>query len=120
MSKALIAMGAKADLVNSMIEKEDNNLAEEVLMSLDKSMESSAQSDDDLISNFSVSNGMMLEAKKKIIRDGKVTWVNKKIKKKRMSSKQRQALKKARRKSNSGQAKRNRAKSMKQRKSRGM
>jgi len=67
---------------------------------------------DQFIANYSVRENMMLEAVRKVVRDGKVKYIKKPLRKRRMSSAQKAALKKARRKANTGAAKRARRKSM--------
>ncbi len=120
LGKALMALGASASDVNSLIEDEDDNLADDVVLAIKAALKKTDKAQDDIISTFSKSGSLMLEAVKKVIKDGKVKFVKKRLKKRRMSALQRQALKKARRKAHSGSARRNRKKSMKARKSRGM
>lgn len=75
---------------------------------------------DEAVAEFAVRESMMMEAKKKVIRDGKVKIINTKKRKRRMSAAQKAALKKARAKANTGAAKAARKKSNRMRKSRGM
>lgn len=75
---------------------------------------------DELMAEFAVRESMMLEAKKKVIRNGEVKIINTKKRKRRMSAAQKAALKKARSKANTGAAKAARKKSNRLRKSRNM
>ncbi|MGL4898780.1 MAG: hypothetical protein ACRC4U_01830, partial [Shewanella sp.] len=74
------------------------------------------------IAQFSVlgQHEAMLEAVKKVVRSGKVKWIKKPLRKKRINGAQRAALKKARMKSNTSAAKAKRRRSMKRRKASGL
>ncbi|WP_419238320.1 hypothetical protein ACN08P_23135 (plasmid) [Photobacterium leiognathi subsp. mandapamensis] len=78
------------------------------------------KSTSDLIANFSVRENMMMEALKKVIRNGEVKMIRTNRRKKRMTAAQKAALKKARRKAHSAAGKAARKKSLRLRKSRGM
>lgn len=78
------------------------------------------ESTSDLIAEFSVRENMMMEALKKVIRNGEVVMIRTNRRKKRMSAAQKAALKKARRKAHSAAGKASRKKSLRLRKSRGM
>ncbi|HHF2924987.1 TPA: hypothetical protein ACPJ0S_003651 [Vibrio alginolyticus] len=75
---------------------------------------------DEAIAEFAVRESMMLEALKKVIRDGKVTYIKTNRRKRRMSAAQKAALKKARAKAHSSSAKAARKKANRMRDSRGM
>ncbi len=97
---------------------EDDDAAERVFESL-----SSAISDvdtDELVAEYSVRDSMMMEATKKVIRDGVLKLVKTKKRRRRMTPAQKAALKKARMKARSGAAKAARKKSMRKRKARGL
>ncbi|HHY0551950.1 TPA: hypothetical protein ACVU5P_004269 [Vibrio parahaemolyticus] len=112
----LVSNGADASQVQSMEESAD--AAEAVFNSVKESVK--AKDESELIADFSVRENMMLEAKKKVIRDGEVKYVKKKTKKHRQTPAQKQALKKAQKKSNTSAAKAKRRKSNRVRKSHGM
>tara|TARA_Y100000588_G_scaffold99838_1_gene108498 strand:+ start:24307 stop:24969 length:663 start_codon:yes stop_codon:yes gene_type:complete len=97
---------------------EDEEAVNHIFESLEAGLEN--VDSDEAVAEFAVRESMMLEAKKKVIRDGKVTFINTKKRKRRMSAAQKAALKKARAKSRTGASKAARKKSMRQRKSRGM
>lgn len=75
---------------------------------------------DEAIAEFAVRDTLMLEAVRKVIRDGEVKYIKKRTRKRRMTAAQKAALKKARRKAHTGAAKAARKKSLRARKSRGM
>lgn len=109
--------GAKEKDCQAMVDGDDE-AAERVFNAVESAVSDS--DDDELISNFAHREALILESKKKVIRDGKVVMVNKKKRKRRMTSAQKQALKKAQRKAHSSSAKAARKKSNRIRKSRGM
>lgn len=118
-SQALAKLGVKQSVIDGLLNDSDDS-AESALDSVEKYLEDTAETDAEIIASFAVANEMMTEAKKKVIRDGEVVWVNKPLRKRRMTAKQKAALKRARAKANTGLAKAKRAKAMKMRKSRGM
>lgn len=97
---------------------EDEEVADRIFESLETGLES--VDSDEAIAEFAVRESMMLEAKKKVIRDGKVVFINTKKRKRRMSAAQKAALKKARSKANTGAARAARKKSNRMRSARGM
>lgn len=119
MAEALAALGVPTKIAVSAMEGDDAAAAKAYTAASDF-VESSEADEDDLIAEFSVREAMILEATKKVIRDGKVKTIKKPVHKKKMSSAQKQSLKKAQRKAHTASAKKARAKSMKARKSRGM
>jgi hypothetical protein len=97
---------------------EDNELADKLFESLETGL--ADLDSDEALAEFAVRESMMMEAMKKVIRNGEMKLVKTKKRKRRMSAAQKAALKKARSKSNSGAARAARKKSMRKRKSRGM
>jgi hypothetical protein len=80
----------------------------------------STLSDDEVITDFAIKPALIGEGLKRVIRDGKVSYIRTNRRKKRMSAKQKAALKKARMKANTGAAKLARSKSNRMRKQRGL
>lgn len=113
MADALEHLGLEASVIEKSFE--DDDAAEEVALHVANYLDD-LDDQDQYIANYSVRENMMLEAVKKVVRDGKVKYIKKPLRKRRMSAAQKAALKKARRKSNTGAAKRARRKSMKLRK----
>lgn len=116
---AAIALGANQDDVTSMIDDEDDDAASAVFDSL-----SDVDDDDDAIGQYTIAgddDDALFEAPKiKVVRGGKVKLIRKRIRKLRRTSKQKAAIKKARRKAQTSTAKLHRRKSMNLRKKRGM
>lgn len=119
MVQALLFMGVESETVAELIDESDKAASTAYVIAAEK-LENMDDSEDELIADFSVQEQVMTEAKAKVIRDGKAVWVNKPLKKRRISSAQRAALKKARAKSNTAAAKAKRKKSMRKRKSTGL
>ncbi|MGL4349442.1 MAG: hypothetical protein ACRDC7_00910 [Aeromonas veronii] len=119
MAEALTALGVPAKIAMSAMEGDDA-AASKAYTAASDFVEASEVDEDTLIAEFSVREAMIMEATKKVIRDGKVKVIKKPVHKKKMSSAQKQALKKAQRKAHTASAKKARAKSMKARRSRGM
>jgi len=117
-AEALEYVGVKPDVIEKAL-KGDDDEAEKAIQHVSDFLDD-IEDEGKYIAGYSVRESLMMEAAKKVIRNGKVKWIKKPLRKRRMSSAQKAALKKARRKSNTGAAKRARRKSMKQRKSRGM
>ena len=117
---ALVELGASKDGVVSLLQDEDDEAGEIIGNKLSSVMDSVAEDDYTLITRFAV-GGMVLDGMEKVVRDGKITWIRKKPKKKRiMSAAQKAALKKARMKSHTGAAMSKRKKAMRVRKSAGL
>lgn len=115
-ANALVELGANPSSVQSLFENEDDEAADIIGNKLTMTLDSLKDDDDTLITNYAV-GGMILDASaKKVVRDGVVAWIKKPIKKRKMTSAQKAALKKARRKAHSASAKRKRKKSRKVRK----
>jgi hypothetical protein len=109
---------AGVDSVDVELMGDDEDAAERVYEALETSL--SDLDSDEIIAEFAVRESVMLESVRKVIRDGQVTYIKKRQRKRRMTAAQKAALKKARRKANSSAAKAARKKSMRARKSRGM
>lgn len=116
---AAIAMGASQDDVTSMIDDDDDDAASSVFDALND-----VADDDDAISQYTIAGDdedALFEAPKiKVVRGGKVKLIRKRIRKMRRTSKQKAAIKKARRKAQTSTAKLHRRKSMKIREKRGL
>ena len=117
MAEALVALGVSPKVAMGAMKGEETDAVKAFTSASDFISEAD---EDELIAEFAVRETMMLEAVKKVIRDGKVTYIKKPLKKRRMSPAQKAALKKARSKSNTAAAKAARKKSMRARSSRGM
>jgi hypothetical protein len=122
MADALVALGASESDVTAFVDEESDDKGEELSFSLSEKLPNSTDEDanEELVTNFMSGGELMLAAVRKVIRNGKVKLVKKRVKKRRISSAQRAGLKKARRSANKSGAKLNRKKSMRLRKSRGM
>jgi hypothetical protein len=117
---ALVELGASKDGVVSLLQDEDDEAGEIIGNKLSSVMDSATEDDYTLITRYAA-GGMILDAMQKVVRNGEVTWIQKKPKRKRiMSAAQKAALKKARMKSNTAAAKAKRKKAMRVRKSAGM
>ena len=101
-----------------MFEHEDDDLAIDAADEIEDKVK--GRNLDDLISDYAAKQAMLLSATKKVIRDGKVVLIKKRTKKRRMSAKQKAALKKARLKSNTAASRAKRKKSNKLRQSKGL
>jgi hypothetical protein len=110
MADAMEHVGLEPDMVESALTGDDD-AAEAVALHVADLMDS-LDDQDQYIANYSVRENMMLEAVRKVVRNGKVKYIKKPLRKRRMSSAQKAALKKARRKANTGASKRARRKSM--------
>ena len=120
-ANALVALGGSEDNVVSFLDDEDDDQGKILGAALAKKLDGVSSDDEDLITKYVLGNDTILEAAtRKVVRNGKVVLKKKRVKKYRMSAAQRQALKKARRKSNTAAARRNRAKARRIRKQRGL
>ena len=138
MSQALSSMMVSDGDIELLLSGNDD-AANKAYLKVAQCLEEKDKSSSELIAEFSVGEKMlegmdedqvtkmmegqpehMLEAKVKVIRGGKVKWVKRPLKKRRLSSAQRAALKKARMKANSSAAKAKRKKAMRKRKSMGL
>ncbi|MBQ3172578.1 MAG: hypothetical protein IJB53_11845 [Mailhella sp.] len=137
---ALLTLGASVKDTQAFVDgpgEEADDAAARIGKLLSEEMDSFEANDDDIISAFAISEDAVLESaagdeshlgvleaafkKKKVVRDGKVQIVRKRVSGKvRLSAAQKAGLKKARRKANSATAKLARKKSMRIRKSKGL
>lgn len=117
---ALVELGGNAENVKTFIDDESNEAGEKLAAHLTKKLDETDKSDDEIVSEYAVKAKLILDATQKVVRAGKVVLIKKRLKPKKMTSAQKQALKKARRKANNSGARRKRAKSMKLRQNRGM
>lgn len=116
---AFVSLGASKDNAQAAVNG-DNAAAERLGDFLAGRMEDNPKSDDEIVSRFAVEGGMVLEATKRVVRDGVLMTIKVPTRKKRLTPAQRAALKKARMKANTAAAKAARAKSMRMRKQRGL
>ena len=114
----LAACGVDDDLIEALADDEDDDAAADVgsaIAGLD------SDDRDELEAAFVVagtSDEMLTEAFKKVVRNGEIKLIRKRLRKKRLTAAQKSALKKARRKAQTGAAKLARKKSMKLRRKR--
>ena len=117
---ALAELGASKDGIMSFLQDEDDEAGDIIGSKLSVVMDSVTDDDFSLISRYAA-GGMILDAMQKVVRDGEVTWIQKKPKRKRiMSAAQKAALKKVRMKANTASAKAKRKKAARVRKSAGL
>lgn len=127
---ALQTLGADEADVNELVNSEDNDAAARIGKALSAAMDETTADDEEIIAGFALGEDavfenasddpegrhMILEAtykRRKVVRDGKVQVIRKRISGKvRLSAAQKAALKKARRKAHTGAAKLARRKSM--------
>ena len=120
LADAAVALGADQDDVTEMIDDDDDAAAERVFDALSENDSDMMES---AIAIYTVAGGdsaMLEDVRKKVVRDGKVTIIRKRPRPRRMTSLQKQALKKARRKAHTSVANINRRKAMRIRKKRGL
>lgn len=114
----LAACGVDDELIEALADDEDDDAAADVgaaIAGLDD------EDRDELEAAFVVAGSaddMLTEAFKKVVRNGEVKLIKKRLRKKRLTAAQKSALKKARRKAHTGAAKLARKKSMKLRRKR--
>lgn len=118
----LVHFGCDPQAVHAFLEEESDDRGLRLGSYLEDSPDFQERTDYDLIDTFITGEGgeIVQEAIERVIRDGQLVTKKKRKKKRRLSGAQRAGLAKARRKSNTGAAKRNRMKSMKRRSSRGL
>ena len=112
---ALEELGADPAMIESALTGDDE-AATELGYYLEEKMEEMELDDDELVSEFSTKAALITEGVKRVIRDGKVKYIRTNRRKRKMTAKQKAALKKARMKANTSAAKLARKKSMKLRK----
>lgn len=119
MAQGLRYIGVDAGVVDELLAGSDK-AASTAYVAMANKLEAMDITEDELIAEFSVQQEGMFEAKKKVIRDGETKWVNKPLKKRRLTAAQRAGLKKARMKSHSAAARAKRKKSMRKRAASGL
>ena len=124
---AFLSLGATEANVAEFLNDESDSAGEKLGAFISGSMDEESASDEDIIAGFVAGDSIMesgvLEAsfkKMRVVRDGKVQVVKKRLGKVVLSAAQKAGLKKARRKAFTGAAKLARAKSMRIRKKRGL
>ncbi|MCG3884106.1 hypothetical protein I3271_05350 [Photobacterium leiognathi] len=117
MTDFAMQMGATEKDCQAMVDGDDA-AADRVFSVIEAQLENNDEAE--LIANFAHREKLMLEAKKKVIRDGKVVIINTNRRKRIMSAAQKAALKKARLKAHSAAGKAARKKAMRMRKARGL
>jgi len=118
---ALLSMGVDAGLAGKFLDDEDDSAGEKVGAFISEKLNATESPDEDLIGDYTLADDEpIMESTIKVVRGGQVVKIKKKLRRKKITSLQRASLKKARMKANTGMAKRNRMKSMKIRKKRGM
>lgn len=122
LADAAVSLGADQGDVTSMIDDEDDDAAERVYDAINASV--SPDDSDDAVAEYSVSGGAeddaMFESSIKVVRNGVVKLIKKRLRPRRMTSLQKAALKKAQRKAHSASGKMAFRKSMKLRLKRGL
>jgi len=113
-------LGADQDSVTQMIDEEDDDAA----IIVADAISAANEDDDEAIAIYGVSgdsdDDAMLEANKKVVRNGEVKLIRKRPRPKRITALQRASIKKAQRKSHTASANISRRKSLKVRKKRGL
>lgn len=118
---AMLMLGADPDDVDGFINDADDEKGKNIGETIVQRLESTQQTDADIIQGYAIGGSeFVLESTIKVVRGGKVVRIKKKFHRKRLTSAQRMALQKARRKAFTSAAMRKRAKSMKIRKKRGL
>ncbi|EPK7688517.1 hypothetical protein K7Y63_004129 [Serratia marcescens] len=120
LAEAAVSLGADQDSVTQMIDEEDDEAA----IAVADAISAANEDDDEAIAIYGVSgdsdDDAMLEANKKVVRNGEVKLIRKRPRPKRITALQRASIKKAQRKSHTAAANISRRKSLKVRKKRGL
>lgn len=123
-AEALVSLGAAEGAVREFLEAETPDEADEsgqkLGSQLQEKLDATEADDDQLITEYALRQTAVMDATKRVVKDGKVVLKRVPTRKRRLSAAQRAALKKAQQKSHGAAARRARAKAMKIRKSRGM
>lgn len=101
--------GASAKSVQTMLDEDSEDAALDVAEKMRSAMKETSA--DELIADYAVQEELLMSAMKKVVRDGKVKFIKRRIRKVRLSAAQRAGLKKARLRSNTAAAKAKRRKS---------
>lgn len=117
---ALVSLGGDPDKVEAFIQEEDDEAGDKLGQFLSAKMDEQDLSDEEIIVSYAAKSDQVMEAVRKVVRNGKIVLKRTTVRKKKLSAAQRAALKKARMKANTGAAKLARKKAMKMRKSRGL
>ncbi|PIJ43325.1 hypothetical protein [Tatumella sp. OPLPL6] len=122
LASAAVSLGADQDDVTSMINDEDDDAAERVYDAINANV--SPDDSDDAVAEYSVADGAdddaMFESTIKVVRNGVVTLIKKRLRPRRMTSLQKAALRKAQSKAHSSSGKMAFRRSMKLRAKRGL
>lgn len=120
LADAAVSLGADQDSVTQMIDEDDDDAA----LSVADAISAANEDDDEAIAIYGVSgdsdDDAMLEANKKVVRNGEVKLIRKRPRPKRITALQRASIKKAQRKSHTASANISRRRSLKVRKKRGL
>lgn len=126
LADAAVSLGADQDDVTSMIDDDDDDAAERVYDAISGNSDNDDDADD-AIAQYSVSgdsdddgNAMMESSTIKVVRNGEVKLIHKRLRPRRMTSLQKAALKKAQMRAHSASSNMARRKSMKIRVKRGL
>ncbi|MEC6832963.1 hypothetical protein VXS06_14445 [Photobacterium toruni] len=117
MTDFAMQLGASEKDCQAMVDGDDD-AADRVFNVIEAKLEATDESE--LIADFAHREKLILEAKKKVIRDGKVVIINTNRRKRIMSAAQKAALKKARLKAHGAAGKASRKKAMRMRKARNL
>lgn len=117
MTDFAMQVGATEKDCQGMVDGDDDS-ADRVFSAIESKLENADESE--LIATFAHREKLIFEAKKKVIRDGKVVIINTNKRKRIMSAAQKAALKKARLKAHGAAGKAARKKAMRMRKARGI
>lgn len=101
--------GASAKSVQTMLDEDSEDAALDVAEKMRSAMKETSA--DELIADYAVQEELLMSAMKKVVRNGKVKFIKRRIRKVRLSAAQRAGLKKARLRSNTAAAKAKRRKS---------
>jgi hypothetical protein len=110
--EALIALGGDQDNVQTFIDSEDSEAGAKLGSFLSEKIDGNNVNDGDLINNYAVGDTPILESTVKAIRGGQLTFITKKVRRRKLNAAQRMALKGARLKANTSAAKKARKHSM--------
>ena len=116
---ALVELGGDVSNVQEFMEGDDEAGAK-LGAFLSGRMDDVESADDELVSKYAVKQSLIMDATVKVVRNGKVVLKKIPLRKKKLSSAQKMALKKARRKANTSSARKKRQKAMRLRKSRSL
>lgn len=120
-AEALVSLGAAPGNVASFIDDEDPAEGAKIGDFLKEKLDSEARDEEELIAAFAVNESLVAESAVKVVRDGQLKLIKKRIRRPRkLTAAQRMALAKARRKAHTGVANLARRKSLRIRRKRGL